>query len=86
MTNKEAIFKLIEYRRRLEKDSTIDAEPFDMAIEALKAQQCAVKAIQKIQNINADDYSEYPDHFKAGMDKAIEIIKQEIKRGTEGMR
>lgn len=39
MTNKEAIFELIKYRRRLEKDSTIDAEPFDMAIEALKEQK-----------------------------------------------
>lgn len=36
MTTSEAIFKLIKYRRRLEEDSTIDAEPFDMAIEALK--------------------------------------------------
>ena len=36
MTNKEAIFELIKIRRRLEKDSTIDAEPFDMAIEALE--------------------------------------------------
>lgn len=36
MTNKEAIFKLIKYRRRLEEDSTIDAEPFDMAIDALE--------------------------------------------------
>lgn len=36
MTNKEAIFELIKYRRMLEKDSTIDAEPFDMAIEALE--------------------------------------------------
>lgn len=41
MTNKEAIFKLIEYRRRLERDFegtdyTLDAEPFDMAIEALE--------------------------------------------------
>ena len=35
MTTSEAIFKLIKYRRRLEEDSTIDAEPFDMAIEAL---------------------------------------------------
>lgn len=36
MTRKEAIFELIKLRRRLEKDSTIDAEPFDMAIEALE--------------------------------------------------
>lgn len=35
MTRKEAIFELIKIRRRLEEDSTIDAEPFDMAIEAL---------------------------------------------------
>lgn len=35
MTNKEAIFKLIEYRRMLERNSEIDVEPFDMAIEAL---------------------------------------------------
>ena len=39
MTNKEAIIKLIKYRRRLEEDNTIDAEPFDMAIEALKEQK-----------------------------------------------
>lgn len=39
MTNKEAIFKLIKYRRRFEEDSTIDAEPFDMAIEALQEQK-----------------------------------------------
>lgn len=38
MTNQEAIFKLIKYRRILEEDYTIDAEPFDVAIEALKAQ------------------------------------------------
>lgn len=36
MTKKEAIFELIKYRRRLEEDSPIDAEPFDMAIEALE--------------------------------------------------
>ena len=42
MTRNEAIFELIKYRRRLEEDPTIifgrgsfDAEPFDMAIEAL---------------------------------------------------
>ena len=39
MTNKDAIIKLIKYRRRLEEDHTIDAEPFDMAIEALKEQK-----------------------------------------------
>lgn len=39
MTNQRAIFKLIEYRRRLEEDYTIDAEPFDMAIEALQTQK-----------------------------------------------
>jgi len=38
MTNKEAIFELIKYRRILEKDSTIDVEPFDMAIKALECQ------------------------------------------------
>ena len=43
MTRAEAIFELIKYRRRLEEDPTIifargsfDAEPFDMAIEALE--------------------------------------------------
>ncbi len=36
MTNKEAIFELIKFRRRLEKYSAINVEPFDMAIEALK--------------------------------------------------
>ena len=36
MTNKEAIFELIKLRRKLEKDSTIDVEPFDMAIDALE--------------------------------------------------
>lgn len=43
MTRDEAIFELIKYRRRLEEDPTIifargsfDAEPFDMAIEALE--------------------------------------------------
>ena len=36
MTNKEAIFELIKLRRKLEKDSTIDAEPFDKAIDALE--------------------------------------------------
>lgn len=46
MTNKEAIFELIKCRRRLEEDPTIifgcgafDAEPFDMAIEALERKQ-----------------------------------------------
>ena len=39
MTTREAVFKLIEYRRMLERNSEIDAEPFDMAIEALKAQR-----------------------------------------------
>ena len=43
MTRNEAIFELIKYRRRLEEDPTIifgrgsfDAEPFDMAVEALE--------------------------------------------------
>ena len=41
MTVKEAIFALIEHRRRLEKDYKelgycFDAEPFDMAIKALE--------------------------------------------------
>ena len=41
MTAKEAILKLIEYRRRLERDFEgtkycLDAEPFDMAIQALE--------------------------------------------------
>ena len=41
MTNKEAIFKLIEYRRRLERDfKGFDAEPFDMAIKTLEQQPC----------------------------------------------
>lgn len=39
MTNKEAIFKLIKYRRRLDEEYTIDDEPFDMAIEALQEQK-----------------------------------------------
>ena len=39
MKTSEAIFKLIEYRRMLERNSEIDAEPFDMAIEALKKQK-----------------------------------------------
>ena len=36
MTNKEAIFELIKYRRILEEHSPINAEPFDMAIDALR--------------------------------------------------
>lgn len=40
MTTKEAIFKLIQYRRRLERDFKgeyqLDAEPFDMAVKALE--------------------------------------------------
>lgn len=40
MTEKEAIFKLIQYRRRLERDFNgeyqLDAEPFDMAVKALQ--------------------------------------------------
>lgn len=42
MTTKDAIFELIQYRRRLERDFTgeyqLDAEPFDMAIKALERQ------------------------------------------------
>ena len=34
----DAIFKLIEYRRKLEKITDIDAEPFDMAVYAMKKQ------------------------------------------------
>ena len=41
MTNKEAIFKLIEYRRRLERDfKGFDAESFDMAIKAFEQEPC----------------------------------------------
>lgn len=37
MTSKEAIFKLIEYKRWLERNfEKFNAEPFDMAIEALE--------------------------------------------------
>ena len=35
----DAIFKLIEYRRKLEKITDIDAEPFDMAVYAMKKQE-----------------------------------------------
>ena len=35
----DAIFKLIEYRRKLEKIADIDAEVFDMAVYAMKKQE-----------------------------------------------
>ena len=53
MTRKEAIFKLIEYRRRLEQDFegteyVLDAEPFDIAVQALsKPEQKWNKFAQK---------------------------------------
>lgn len=50
MTKKEAIFELIKYRRRLEEDSPIDAEPFDMAIEALERE--GKKCGEWIQHVN----------------------------------
>ena len=34
----DSIFKLIEYRRKLERTADIDAEPFDMAIQAMRRQ------------------------------------------------
>ena len=57
MTNKEAIFKLIEYRRRLERDFegtdyTLDAEPFDMAIEALESKQEWIPCSERLPENN----------------------------------
>lgn len=52
MTRKEAIFELIKIRRRLEEDSTIDAEPFDMAIEALEQQKSLLKQIEELKKEN----------------------------------
>lgn len=49
MTNKEAIFKLIEYRRMLERNSEIDVEPFDMATEALEAWDNFYEWLKKLQ-------------------------------------
>lgn len=34
----DSIFKLIEYRRKLERTADIDAEPFDMAVQAMRRQ------------------------------------------------
>ena len=45
MTNKEAIFELIKYRSQLEEDFTINAEPFDMAIEALEENKSLAKSL-----------------------------------------
>jgi hypothetical protein len=36
---KDAIFELIDYRRKLEKITDIDAEVFDMAVYAMKKQE-----------------------------------------------
>ena len=63
MTNQEAISELIKYRRRLEKNYTIDAEPFDMAIEALQAQA------------TLDDVSNaYENGYKQGKFEALQWI------------
>lgn len=56
MTREEAIFELIKYRRRLEEDPTIifargsfDAEPFDMAVEALEREISRLPSAQPEQ-------------------------------------
>lgn len=68
MTNQRAIFELIKYRRRLEEKYPIDAEPFDMAIEALKAQLSA-------KDTTLDDVSTaYENGYKQGKFEAQQWI------------
>lgn len=63
MTNKEAIYKLIQFRRILEKGVfpvgyRFDAEPFDMAIAALEKQE-EIKSCTP----PSDDWEHYADRL-----------------------
>lgn len=74
MTNKEAIFELIKYRRKLEEDSTIDAEPFDIAIRSLEAWDNLVKEMEE----EIYYYDAFPDIWY-GISEAYDIIKKYLK-------
>ncbi|MBQ2173978.1 MAG: hypothetical protein II453_02535 [Alphaproteobacteria bacterium] len=74
MTNKEAIFELIKYRRKLEEDSTIDAEPFDIAIRSLEAWDNLVKEMEE----EIYSYDAFPDIWY-GISEAYDIIKKYLK-------
>lgn len=78
MTNKEAISELIKYRRRLEKDSTIDAEPFDMAIEALKEQRPMFYICETVDQEKLKDMiKNYPPMFVTPGTEKIELIREQ---------
>ena len=74
MTNKEAIFELIKYRRKLKEDSTIDAEPFDIAIRSLEAWDNLVKEMEE----EIYYYDAFPDIWY-GISEAYDIIKKYLK-------
>lgn len=74
MTKKEAIFELIKYRRKLEEDSTIDAEPFDIAIRSLEAWDDLEKEMEE----EIYTYDAFPDIWY-GISEAYDIIKKYSK-------
>ena len=49
---------------------------FDVADNRWKKKIEDIKA--EIEAINPDDYSEYPDHFRKGLEKTLEIIDNHI--------
>lgn len=84
MTREEAIFKLIEYRRRLERDFdgseyTLDAEPFDMAIEALKQEPCE-DCISRKEALECFEWT----NTKAGARHAIETLRPALHTREKG--